>query len=315
MNSIELRNKVVELTSARSEPSEDNLYRESLRALLNILGNLYYIDGNGNRIKVTCSHGNPERIVSRLHADNTLVLPLMTLSESVTANADDRRRNNNIIISDKAWDAKKRRATRVLYVAPRPVTLTYEINIWSKYKSDMDMLRSGIYSLFSPDMNVRTKFSDYNTAFISSERDIGSLAAQDTKDRLLKKSITITLQTYIPSPKFMVTNTGEILSENFFAEVSISDAQPGGVTVTESTSRAPSDPGEDIPPGPAPGVSVRKSLKALEMTLEGTALGLEVGGPAVGIVEMSLEANVMSVNIDLNFSLPEGMVTPSDPSP
>ena len=51
------------------------------------------------------------------------------------------------------------------------------------------------------------------------------------------------------------------------------------------------------------------------MTLEGTALGLEVGGPAVGIVEMSLEANVMSVNIDLNFSLPEGMVTPSDPSP
>ena len=47
MNVTELRNKVVELTSARAQPSEDNLYRESLRALLNIMGNLYYIDSTG----------------------------------------------------------------------------------------------------------------------------------------------------------------------------------------------------------------------------------------------------------------------------
>lgn len=219
MNVTELRNKVVELTSARAQPSEDNLYRESLRALLNIMGNLYYIDGNGNRVKVNCSHGNPERIVSRLHADNTLVLPLMTLSESATANADDRRRNHNIILSDKVWDDKKRRATRVVYVAPRPVTLTYEINIWAKYKSDLDMIRSGIYSLFSPDMNVSTKFSAHNKAFISSERDIGSSVAQDTQDRVIKKSITISLETYIPSPKFEITNTGEVQGLTAIIEV------------------------------------------------------------------------------------------------
>tara|TARA_R110000765_G_scaffold153977_2_gene256908 strand:+ start:860 stop:2404 length:1545 start_codon:yes stop_codon:yes gene_type:complete len=264
MNATELRNKVVELTTARSAPETDNLYKESLRALLNIMGNLYHIDGNGNRIQVKCNHGNPERIVSRLRADNTLILPLMTLNETATANADDRRRTHSVIISEKAWDAKKRRATRVLYVAPRPVTLTYEINIWAKYKSDMDMLRSSIYSLFSPDMNVRTKFSDYNKAFISSERDTGSLVAGDTQDRVIKKSITISLETYLPSPKFQVTNTGEIIPANFKAFVTLEDARGN---ITEPALPA----GPTIPlPGPQAPYSLDLGILSLVTTLQGS---------------------------------------------
>ena len=112
---------------------------------------------------------------------------------------------------------------RVLSVAPRPVTLTYEVNIWSKYKADLDMIRSSIYSLFSPDVNVRTKFSDYNKAFVVSESDIGTNTASDAEDRMLRKSITISLQTYIPFPKFMVTSTGEIVPDKFKAEVTIQE--------------------------------------------------------------------------------------------
>ena len=81
------------------------------------------------------------------------------------------------------------------------------------------MIRSGIYSLFSPDMNVSTKFSAHNKAFISSERDIGSSVAQDTQDRVIKKSITISLETYIPSPKFEITNTGEVQGLTAIIEV------------------------------------------------------------------------------------------------
>ena len=291
MNATELRNKVVELTTARSAPEIDNLYKESLRALLNIMGNLYHIDGNRNRIQVKCSHGNPERIVSRLRADNTLILPLMTLNETATANADDRRRTHSVIISEKAWDAKKRRATRVLYVAPRPVTLTYEINIWAKYKSDMDMLRSSIYSLFSPDMNVRTKFSDYNKAFISSERDTGSLVAGDTQDRIIKKSITISLETYLPSPKFQVTNTGEITPANFKAFVTVEGVEGN---VTESTFRPPS-------PSPSPVVPVRVALNVIYVTLEDTVIGLEVGGEDVGNIEVVLTVNELSSNVNTDL--------------
>jgi len=69
--------------------------------------------------------------------------------------------------------------------------------------------------LFSPDINIETQYSVYNKAFIESERDVGSVIASDTGDRILQKTITVTLETYIPSPKFMFTNTGEIQEFKF----------------------------------------------------------------------------------------------------
>jgi hypothetical protein len=225
MNSTELRNRIIELTEA--QPTEvNNIYRESLRAFLHLMGDIYYIDGNGNEVKCKCVHGNPERIVSRLYSDNTLILPLLSVSEVSTENDDARRRYNKIIVNERAWDPKKKRATRVLSVSPRPVTVTYELNIWSKYKADLDMVRSSIYSLFSPDVNIKTKFSDYNKAFIESESDMGTVTASDAEDRMLRKSITVALQTYIPSPKFTVTNTGEIVPDNLKYEVDIQEDNP-----------------------------------------------------------------------------------------
>lgn len=310
MNSTKLRNRIIELTDA--QPTEvNNVYKESLRALLSEMSNLYYIDGNGNDVKCKCIYGNPERLASTLYTDNTLILPMVSVVETSTENDDSRRRYSKVVVNETYWDPNKKRATRTLSVAPRPVTLTYEISLWSKYKYDLDMLRSSIYSLFSPEVNLRTKFSDYGKAYIVSEQDVGNTQASDTEDRVLRKSITISLQTYIPSPKFMVTNTGEILPEKFFAEVSIPDAQPGGVTVTEVTSPIPSDPGEDTPPIPTPGESVRASLSNIEMGLSvsGDFLSITDKTIALSIIEMTT-ANVMSVNTDLNFSLPDGMVSP-----
>ena len=206
---FDVRNQIVDLTSTKLLPVIDNVYKESLRSMLHIFGNMYYIDGNGNRIKVKCSHGNPERIAGRLKADNTLVLPMITVVETQTDSDRARMRYQNIV-SETAWDSKKRRATRVLSLPPRPINITYDINIWCKYKADMDMLRSSIFSMFSPDINIETKYSVYNKAFINSEREVGNATASDTGDRILHKTISVTLETYIPSPKFMFTNTGEI---------------------------------------------------------------------------------------------------------
>ncbi len=74
----------------------------------------------------------------------------------------------------------------------------------------MDMLRASIFSMFSPDINIETQYSVHNKAFINSEREVGTLTASDTDDRILQKTISVTLETYIPSPKFFFTNTGEI---------------------------------------------------------------------------------------------------------
>ena len=205
----EVRNRIKQMTTTKLLPVIDNVYKESLRSMLHIFGNIYYLDANANRVKVNCSHGNPERIVGKLKADNTLVLPMITIVETQTDSDPNRMRYQNLI-SETTWDSEKLRATRILSMPPRPINITYEVNIWTKYKADMDMLRSNIFSLFSPDINIETQYSVHNKAFINNEREVGSVTAADTGDRILQKSISITLETYIPSPKFFFTNTGEI---------------------------------------------------------------------------------------------------------
>ena len=213
-DSLEVRNKIVDLTTTKLLPVIDNVYKESLRSMLHIFGNIYYIDGNNNRIKVNCSHGNPERIAGKLKADNTLILPMITIVETQTTSDSNRMRYQNIV-SEKVWDSEKRRAKRVLSLPPRPINITYDINVWCKYKADMDMIRASIFSLFSPDINIETKYSVHNKVFINSEREVGSVTAQDSSDRILQKTISVSLETYIPSPKFLFTNTGEINEFNF----------------------------------------------------------------------------------------------------
>lgn len=208
-DSLYIRNQIVSLTNTKLLPVIDNVYKESLRSMLHIFGNLYYLDGNGNRVKINCSHGNPERIAGRLKADNTLILPMLTIVETQTESDQQRMRYQNII-SETDWDPDKRRATRVLSLPPRPINITYDVNVWCKYKADMDMIRSSIFSLFSPDINIETQYSVHNKAFIVNEREMGTVNAGDAGDRVLQKTITVTLETYIPSPKFFFTNTGEI---------------------------------------------------------------------------------------------------------
>jgi len=208
-DNLYIRNQIVDLTTTKILPVIDNVYKESLRSMLHTFGSMYYIDGNSNRIKVNCSHGNPERIAGRIKSDNTLILPMLTIVETQTESDSERMRYQNIV-SETHWDPDKRRATRVLSLPPRPINITYEVNIWAKYKADMDMLRASIFSMFSPDINIETQYSVHNKAFINSEREVGTLTASDTDDRILQKTISVTLETYIPSPKFFFTNTGEI---------------------------------------------------------------------------------------------------------
>ena len=75
-------------------------------------------------------------------------------------------------MSEKVWDEDQQRALRVISLAPRPVTGSYDINIWSKYKSDSDQLSEQIRLLFNPSMVVSSgKTIDSGIAFI--RQDLG----------------------------------------------------------------------------------------------------------------------------------------------
>jgi hypothetical protein len=76
------------------------------------------------------------------------------------------------------------------------------------------MLRSSIFSKFNPDIQLKTEFSTTNKVFLENESDIGRVSVQDSEDRVLQKTLTVSLQTYIENPKFMISNTGQISEIN-----------------------------------------------------------------------------------------------------
>ena len=300
-----IRNQVIDLTTNKVRPVVDNLYKESLRAMLHLMGDIYYIDGNSNKVKIRCTHGNPERLASRLVADNTMELPLLSVTEVSTSNSDERRRHNHILISEKEWDPKTRRAIRVVSLAPRPVNITYEINIWTKYKSDMDMIRSSIFSMFNPDVEVRTKYSDYSRAFLVEERDLGSLTANDAEDRIIQKSITISLETYIPSPKFRITSTGEI--SDFLYEFTLdSDTSREAVEVVEVIGTTP-DSGLVIPAPPIPNIDLDIDLGNINLALsDSISIVLRDTQISLGLAELS--TGIQGLLYNQNLSLQENNI-------
>ena len=76
--------------------------------------------------------------------------------------------------------------------------------------ADMDQILEQVRLKFNPEMQVPTKFSTLTKSHIDSEENIGSIDVADKEDRILKKTLNITVRSYIPNPKFLVTATGQI---------------------------------------------------------------------------------------------------------
>ena len=211
----DIRHKIYKMTKAKSNISF--VYRESLRSMISAFNDVGYIDSENKFNNIKCIHASAERAIAKLTQENNIILPVLSISQTISANDDDRRRNESLLVHEKYWDKEKNRAFRLLSLSPRAININYKINVWTKYMSDMDQILEQIRLKFNPEMEVPTKFSTLAKATIESEEDAGSAVAGDKEDRLLKKAINVTLRTYIPSPKFLITSTGKI--EEFVAEL------------------------------------------------------------------------------------------------
>jgi hypothetical protein len=200
--------KIFKMTQAKSNVSF--IYRESLRSMIASFNDIGYFNSEDKFVDIKCIHGNAERAVAKLKQENNIILPILSVSQTISSNDDDRRRYESVLVHEKFFDKEKHRAVRILSLAPRPVNINYQVNIYTKYMADMDQILEQIRLKFNPEMNVPTEYSTLAKAFLESEEDIGSVAANDKEDRIIKKTMNIVLRTYIPSPKFLVTSTGEI---------------------------------------------------------------------------------------------------------
>ncbi len=214
-----VKHKIVEdifnRTQKDSTKSIHYIHKNSLRFLLSRFGSLNYIDGNGNSVKIKCYHANPERAIGIIFKEANIILPALSISENSTRSQEKIRRYEPILLDEKFWHPKYQRAVRIVSLTPRPITISYSIHIWSYYKNDLDQVREMIFSMFNPDLNISIDGGFYSKVFIESEDDASEVKVQDQEDRLLQKSINLTLETSFPAPKFLYTSTGKIEKFNF----------------------------------------------------------------------------------------------------
>ena len=203
-----VRKELFRLTNAESNIS--HTYRETLRTMIASFNDVGYIDSEDKFKNILCIHANAERAIAKLKQDNNIILPILSISQTISENDTKRRRYESLIVSEKGWDNDKNRAFRIVSLAPRPVTIKYGLNIWAKYNADMDQILEQVRLKFNPAMEVPTSQGTITKAYIESEDNDGSLTAGDKEDRVIQKLINITVETYIPNPKFLITSTGRL---------------------------------------------------------------------------------------------------------
>ena len=186
------------------------IYKESLRSMIASFNDVGYIDSEEKFNDIKVIHANAERAIAKLKQENNIILPIMSIGQTVSDNDSDRQKNESILVHEKIWDEEKQKAIRVLSLAPRAVNIRYQLNIWTKYMSDMDQILEQIRLKFNPEMQVPTEFSTLAKAYLDSEEDVGQVTVADKEDRILKKTLNLVLRTYIPNPKYLFTSTGKI---------------------------------------------------------------------------------------------------------
>ena len=191
----DVRQRIFKMTQSKNNISF--LYRESLRSMITSFNDVGYIDSEEKFNSIKVIHANAERAVAKLKQENNLILPIISIGQTVSDNDSERQKNESLLVHEKYWDEKKHRAYRILSLAPRAVNVSYQI---------LEQIRLK----FNPEMQVPTEFSTLAKAYLDSEEDVGQVAVTDKEDRILKKTLSVVLRTYIPSPKFLVTSTGEI---------------------------------------------------------------------------------------------------------
>ena len=190
------------------------IYRESLKAIKEMFSGTKYINADGGIIDVRCIHGNPERTIAKLKQDNTIILPLISVVQTSSEEDENRRRPKHLLFNKKVWSESRQRAFRVFCLAPKAVNLLYDVNVWSKYKSDLDQISEQMHLKFHPSIKIVTSYNQNSQGFLVQETDQSSVDLGDKEDRVLRRSYSFKLQTYIPSPQYLLTSTGKIETFN-----------------------------------------------------------------------------------------------------
>ena len=193
-------------------------YKDVLRGLLSQV-KLYYTDDQDQFKEIPIHHGRQERAIAKKFQENNIVLPYATVYQSAVNEDKNKRRYEPVLVQRKLWNVNTNRAERIINYPDVPVILNYTMSVWCKYVSDLDQIASGIRSRFNPHLSIKTPETQIMKAFLTEETDRSVVEVNDREERLIRKEFTISIEAYIPSPKFLVTDTTKIKKINSIVEV------------------------------------------------------------------------------------------------
>ena len=206
---VHIRNAISELEQGNHVKTD--FYREITEYLIKKVSTLKIIDEEGKtNSTISTFFANPERAVAKMKEDRNLELPVISISIDDIEEDVDRRRTDNLVETSRAWDKTAQRAVRLVSIAAKPVKVTFMINFWAKYVEDINQMVEEFQLMFNPGMPIRTSRSRTVMSYILQVSDNSTLQLADKQERVIKKSIQISLDTYIPNKTYQLTNTGEI---------------------------------------------------------------------------------------------------------
>ena len=207
---LEIRKALQELELGKGHTQAD-FYREYTQFLIRKMQTISIIDSEDKAVvDIPTFYANPERAIAKIKEDRNLVLPVISIGISDIEDDVDRRSTNMHVVFETAWDKTKQRATRVVSIAPKAVRLSFMVNIWAKYVEDLNQITEKIQLMFNPSLEFRTKFSSYILGFITQVADNSVTVVSDRQDRVLKRSIQVEVEAYVPNEKYLYTNTGQL---------------------------------------------------------------------------------------------------------
>jgi len=202
------------INNTKNDKVISEVYKKILSNLITRFSSLVYRDDQDEIKKISCWHGNAERVIAKLKQESNIILPVISVYREKDELDQDRLRNNSMLVHETYIDKIKNRAVRVVSLSQSPTNITYKISVWAKYNQDLDQICEQIRRFFNPDILVETSDNTQAVAFLEEEATTTEVSNPDGQDRVLRRTFMITVETYIPNPKFMITNTGEIESIN-----------------------------------------------------------------------------------------------------
>jgi len=223
--------------------------RKTITQFLDIFNNIkiarYDADGNFKRyVEVPLKFSPKEKVWFWLNErKDDEMLPIMSVSLTGVEYALERATNKNFNVNITCPEEVAATGSVSRYLAPSPFDISFQLNIWTLYLTDVDQILEQILPWFQPHIMIRIRLDEINTTFdakvvfrsVSPEHEA---EYSDEGRRVLKYVLDFSVQTLLFKPAELSGVVGKIITNYYLTEETFRSALQRADTDSTFTSGA-----------------------------------------------------------------------------